>query len=149
MKRLLLITAGCAALAAAAFYASPFQIATPRPLASITPGGALLYLESEDFARQLREWNHSSEKQTWLAGSDYQEFSRSMLYLRLEKEWEAFGGVAGFAADLPLLQSIAGKRSAVALYDIGKLQFLYIAEIPEAEAMKTALWQSRAQYEPR
>jgi hypothetical protein len=138
-----------AALAAAIFYAAPFQTTPARPLASLAPGGALLYLESPDFARELRDWNQSPEKQTWLAGANYAEFSRSMLFLRLTEEWKAFGGAAGFAADMPLLESIAGKRSAMALYDIGKLEFLYISEVPEAEAMKTALWQSRTRYEPR
>jgi hypothetical protein len=149
MKRILLIAGSSVALAAAVFYAAPFQISPPRPLATLAPGGALLYLESQDFARQLHDWNQSPEKQTWLAGANYAEFSRSMLFLRLTEEWKAFGGAAGFAADLPMLESIAGKRSAVALYDIGRLEFLYISEVPQAEAMKTALWQSRAQYEPR
>jgi hypothetical protein len=72
-----------------------------------------------------------------------------MLFLRLTEEWKTFDGVAGFAADLPMLESIAGRRSAVALYDIGRLEFLYISEVPEADAMKTALWRSRTQYEPR
>jgi hypothetical protein len=136
-------------LAAAVFYAAPFQTSPPRPLATLVPGGPLLYLESQDFGRQLRDWNQSPEKQTWLAGANYAEFSRSMLFLRLTEEWKAFGGAAGFAADLPMLESIAGKRSAVALYDIGRLEFLYISEVPQAEVIKTALWQSRAQYEPR
>jgi len=149
MKRILPILAGCLALAAAIFYAAPFQTPPPRPLASLAPGGALLYLESPDFARELRDWNQSPEKQTWRTGANYAEFSRSMLFLRLTEEWKAFGGAAGFAADMPMLESIAGKRSAVALYDIGRLEFLYISEVPEAEAMKTALWQSRTQYEPR
>jgi hypothetical protein len=149
MKRILLFAAGCAALAGAVFYAAPFQTAPARPLATLAPGGALLYLEAQDFARELRDWNQSPEKQTWLAGANYAEFSRSMLFLRLTEEWKAFGGAAGFAADLPMLESIAGKRSAVALYDIGRLEFLYISEVPQAEAIKTALWQSRAQYEPR
>jgi len=149
MKRILPFTAGGAALAAVVFYAAPFQNTPVRPLATLAPGGALLYLESQDFARELRDWNQSPEKQTWLAGANYAEFSRSMLFLRLTEEWKAFGGAAGFAADVPMLESIAGKRSAVALYDIGRLEFLYISEVPEAEAMKTALWQSRTQYEPR
>jgi hypothetical protein len=167
MKRIFLFAAGCTALAAAVFYAAPFQTAAlfqaaapfqtaalfqtapARPLAALAPGGALLYLESPDFARELRDWNQSPEKQAWLAGANYAEFSRSMLFLRLTEEWKAFGGAAGFAADLPMLASIAGKRSAVALYDIGQLQFLYISEVPEAEAMQTALWRARAQYEPR
>jgi hypothetical protein len=149
MKRILLFAAGSAALAAMVFYAAPFQTAPVRPLATLAPGGALLYLESPDFARELRDWNQSPEKQTWLAGANYAEFSRSMLFLRLTEEWKAFGGAAGFAADLPMLESIAGKRSAVALYDIGRLELLYISEVPEAETMKTALWRGRAQYEPR
>jgi hypothetical protein len=149
MKRIHLIAAGGAALAAVVFYAAPFQTAPVRPLATLAPGGALLYLESPDFARELRDWNQSPEKRTWLASANYAEFSRSMLFLRLTEEWKAFGGAAGFAADLPMLESIAGKRSAVALYDIGRLEFLYISEVPEAEAMKTALWQSRTHYEPR
>jgi hypothetical protein len=149
MKRILLFAAGSAALAAVVFYAAPFQIPPARPLATLAPGGALLYLESPDFARELRDWNQTPEKQAWLASANYAEFSRSMLFLRLTEEWEAFGGAAGFAADLPMLESIAGKRSGVALYDIGKLEFLYISQVPEAEAIKTALWGSRAKYEPR
>lgn len=148
MKRTLLIAGSCAALAAAAFYAAPFQNVA-RPLASLAPGGALLYMESQDFAGELRDWNRSPEKQAWLAGANYGEFSRSMLFLRLTEEWKAFGGAAGFDADLPMLESIAGKRAALALYDIGKLEFLYISEVPQAEAIKTALWQARTQYEPR
>src|ERR1700693_1697218 len=119
MKRILPFAAGCAALAAVVFYAAPFQNTPPRPLAALAPGGALLYLESPDFARELRDWNQSPEKRTWLAGANYAEFSRSMLFLRLTEEWKAFGGAAGFAADLPMLESIAGKRSAVGVYDIG------------------------------
>jgi hypothetical protein len=149
MKRILVFAAGCAALAAAVFYAAPFQTPPPRPLATLAPGGALLYLESPDFARELRDWNQSPEKQTWLSGANYAEFSRSMLFLRLTEEWKAFGGAAGFAADLPMLESVAGKRSAVALYDIGRLEFLYISEVSQAEAIQTALWQSRTKYEPR
>jgi hypothetical protein len=149
MKRIHLIAAGGAALAAVVFYAAPFQTAPVRSLAAFAPSGALLYLESPDFARELRDWNQSPEKRTWLAGANYAEFSRSMLFLRLTEEWKAFGGAAGFAADLPMLESVAGRRSALALYDIGRLEFLYISEVPEAETMKTALWQSRTQYEPR
>ena len=98
MKRILPFGVGGAALAAVVFYAAPFQTAPARPLATLAPGGALLYLESPDFARELRDWNQSPEKRTWLAGANYAEFSRSMLFLRLTEEWKAFGGAAGFAA---------------------------------------------------
>ena len=47
------------------------------------------------------------------------------------------------------LSQVAGTRSAVALYDIGNLQFLYITYLPSAKSMQTTLWQTRAKFEPR
>jgi hypothetical protein len=47
------------------------------------------------------------------------------------------------------LSQVAGGPSAFALYDIGNLQFLYITYLPSAKSMETALWQSRAKFEPR
>jgi hypothetical protein len=47
------------------------------------------------------------------------------------------------------LSQVAGTRSAVALYDIGNLQFLYVTYLPAAKSMQTTLWQTRAKFEPR
>jgi len=44
---------------------------------------------------------------------------------------------------------IAGAHSALALYDIGNLQFLYITRLPSANAMQTTLWQTTRQVRPR
>jgi hypothetical protein len=35
------------------------------------------------------------------------------------------------------------------VYDIGKLQFLYIAKLPSASSMQTSLWQARVKFETR
>jgi hypothetical protein len=137
------------AITAALFYAAPFQQPAPPPLANNMPSGALLYLESPDFARELQDWAASPERTQWLATANYDDFSRSQLFLRLAEEWKSFGAVAGFDADLPMLQSIAGRHSALAIYDIHNLEFLYISELPEARRMQTLLWQSRAKYESR
>jgi hypothetical protein len=47
------------------------------------------------------------------------------------------------------LSQVAGTRSALALYDIGNLQFLYITYLPSAKSMQGTLWQTRAKFEPR
>jgi hypothetical protein len=47
------------------------------------------------------------------------------------------------------LSQVAGTRSALALYDIGKLEFLYVTYLPSAKSMQTTLWQTRAKFEPR
>ncbi len=44
---------------------------------------------------------------------------------------------------------MAGSESALALYDIGKLQFIYITRLPSANSMQSQLWQTRAKFETR
>jgi hypothetical protein len=147
-KPLLIASAICAASAAVLFYAAPFQ-GTPRPLAAIFPGGPLVYLEAQDFEAELRDWNSSPERPRWLASARYASFSRSKLYLRLHDAWGEFSTAAGFVPDSALLQSIAGRESALGIYDIGNLEFLYVTRLSGSRAMQTAIWQSRDKYEQR
>ena len=68
----------------------------------------------------------------------FQAFSQSRLYLRLKEAWEQFNEAAGFDADSALLESIAGRESALALYDIGDLTFLYVTRLPSSRTSSRA-----------
>ena len=50
---------------------------------------------------------------------------------------------------MSLVTAVAGADSALALYDIGELEFLYVTRMPTARAYQTILWQSRAKFQPR
>ena len=124
--------------------------ATPRPpLSSLVPSGALLYLQAKDFSALLADWNGSPQKQAWLRSSNYEVFSRSRLLLRLNDAAKQFAAAAGLPADMNFMSQAAGSESALALYDIGKLQFVYITRLPSANAMQNQLWQTRAKFETR
>ncbi len=56
---------------------------------------------------------------------------------------------AGVPPDYALLTSVAGSNSAIAMYDIGKLEFLYVTHVPSARAMNTSLWKTRGSYQTR
>jgi hypothetical protein len=118
-------------------------------LAAFMPTGSLLYLESPDFAALVHDWNSSKEKQSWLASDNYQVFSRSRLFLRLQEAQQQFAVAAGAPPDMALLDSLAGGQSALAIYDIGNLEFLYITRMPSARAMQNVLWTNRGKFEPR
>jgi hypothetical protein len=118
-------------------------------LAKLMPAGSLLYLESPDFASLLHSWNDSPEKKAWLESDNYQVFSRSRLFLRLQEAQEEFAVAAGAPPDMALLDSVAGSESALALYDIGNLEFLYITHLPSSSAMNNALWRGKEKFEPR
>jgi hypothetical protein len=123
--------------------------ATSVSLAQLMPHGAVLYLEARDFSGMLRDWSTSQTKKDWLASTNFEAFSNSRLFLRLSQAQHEFATAAGIPPDANFLREAAGSQSAIALYDIGNLEFLYIARIQSAEAMQSALWQSRAKFEPR
>lgn len=113
------------------------------------PAGPVLYLEAKDLSSLLSDWNSSAEKKIWVGGSNYEVFSRSRLFLRLKGAGDQFAAAAGLSPDMNFTSQVAGTHSALALYDIGDLQFLYITYLPSAKSMQTQLWQTRAKFEPR
>ena len=127
------------------------QLLTPRDkaIADMMPPGALFYLETPDFHSLLADWNGSPEKQEWLASDNYAVFSRSRLFGRLSQAQTEFATAAGIPPDMQFVEQIAGKESAFAWYDIGKLEFLYITRMPSGAFTQSTLWQSRARFDVR
>jgi hypothetical protein len=127
------------------------QAPTPAPvdLARVVPPGPLLYLEAKDFGGLLRDWNGSQEKQVWLGSDNFQVFSRSRLYLKLQQAQTEFAAAAGLPPNMDLLANAAGGQTALAIYDIGKLEFLYVTRMPSDRFAAGALWKSRGNYQPR
>ena len=123
--------------------------APEAPLSQYVPAGAVLYLQAKDFSSLLADWNSSTQKQAWLMSSNYEVFSRSRLLLRLRDAGKQFATAAGLPPDMKFLTQVAGSQSALALYDIGKLQFLYITRLPSANSMQGQLWQTRSKFESR
>ena len=148
MKRTALIV--CIAFAFAGILWAGYQASAPStPLSKYVPAGPLLYLEAKDFSSLLSAWNSSPQKQLWAQSDSYDAFSRSRLFLRLNGAGDQFAAAAGLPPDMNFFSQVSGEHSALALYDIGKLEFLYITYLPSAKAMETPLWLSRAKFEPR
>lgn len=146
-KRLLAATA--IVVAAVMIWAYAQVVAPPKDLPSLLPDGALLYIQSPDFAKLLGDWNSSVEKRTWIEGDDYAAFSRSRLFERLQQAQSEFSAAASISADQSLLSSVAGSESALALYDIGNLQFVYVTRMAQLRIEATPLWQARNKFEQR
>lgn len=125
-------------------------VAPPEPeLSHFVPSGALLYLQAKDFSGLLADWDKSAEKAKWLKSADYQVFEQSRLLLRLKDASKEFTNAAGVPTDSNLLHQVAGKQSALALYDVGKLQFLYITRLSSSDSAQSTLWQTRSKFETR
>src|SRR6266850_387998 len=122
-----------------------FQALAPDepPLSRYIPVGSLLYLQARDFSALVGDWNASPQKASWVKSKNYEVYSRSRLFLRLQGAGEQFAAAASLPPDMNFLTQVAGTQSALALYDIGKLEFLYITKLPSAGSMQSALWQTR------
>jgi hypothetical protein len=149
MKRaaiLLLVSVASIGASWAAFQALAPE---PPPLSRYVPAGSLLYLQAKDFSALLGDWNASAQKASWVNSKNYEVYSRSRLFLRLQGASQQFAAAAGLPPDMNFLTQVAGTQSAIALYDIGKLEFLYITKLPSASSTQSALWQTRAKFETR
>lgn len=139
-------------LSAAGLYAA-FQSAVgsppPQSAANLLPQGALLTIESPDFASILSGWNASAEKRAWLAGADYSVFSKSRLFTLLSNAQGQYAQDAGFSASMQWLSQIAGKRSILGWYNIGRLQFVYLSRVPSSQVEQSLLWQARSSFQQR
>jgi hypothetical protein len=138
-----------ALLFAAAGYVFLQTVPATLQLATVMPGGALLYLESPDFSRLLRDWGTSQVKADWLRSENYAVFSHSNLLTKLQEVYTQYGDAAGFLPDLRSMSEIAGTDSALALYEIRDVEFLYATRIGNADFMKSQLWAVRDKFEQR
>ena len=149
-KRLLIIATSALAIALAVWAAVPV-LTHKQVLAGDLPPGALLTIESPDFAGLLRSWNASPEQAAWFKSTNYSAFSNSRLFNRLGDAQGEFEGVASGGAGFgsQFLQQVAGKESIFAWYDISKLEFLYITHLPPGQAARVELLQQRGKFSRR
>ena len=125
------------------------QPAQDPAMPSLLPEGALLYIHSPDFHALLSEWNSSAEKRAWLTSDNYAVFSQSRLFTRLAQAQSEFSAAATIPTATALLNGVAGKESCLALYDIGKLEFVYVTRMDAPAVESTPLWQMRSRFEQR
>jgi hypothetical protein len=125
------------------------QSTPTHSLDQIMPEGSLLYIEAKDFSGLLKDWTDSSEHAAWLKSDDYRVFSNSRLFLRLGQASDQFAVTAGLPPNMKFLVDAAGKESALAVYDIGNLELLYVTRLSAGDFLQSTLWQSRNKFQTR
>src|SRR4029078_11543834 len=71
------------------------------------------------------------------------------IYLKLQARRKDFETALGFGVDESRLAELAGAASAVAMYDIGKLELVFVTEIPRERAIATALFKNAPKFQER
>ena len=95
------------------------------------PREALVYVQVADLPGFIKLWNESKFREKSLFSAYYQDFTKRHLGLKLKSRWEEFNEASGFPIDLETVAGLANNQAAMAIYDIGKLDFVFIAPVSD------------------
>jgi hypothetical protein len=116
-------------------------------LAGDMPRGALVYAQFENLPELIKSWEQSQLKERYLSSTNYQQLQHRHLAMKLISRWEEFNNALGFSLDLGTLGSSTDGAAAVAIYDIGRLDLLFVAPISEEKVALTQFFKSKDQFE--
>lgn len=110
------------------------------------PREALIYVQISDLPTFIKLWNESKFKEKYTASQNFGDFKNRHLGLKLASRWEEFSIAAGFPIDLETVASLANKQAAIAVYDIGKLEFVFIAPVSDEVFAATRFVQNQDKF---
>jgi hypothetical protein len=113
--------------------------ASPKTLADVLPSGAAALLEVDDLRALLKRWTASKLHERFADSHAAADLEKSRLYLRLAQNVGQLEEVAGFGITLERLTQLAGRRSAIALYDVPATSFVLVMELGRDEAKRSDL----------
>ncbi len=148
-KLVLLIVVAVAILSHRSDGQQPRSVSEQLRLAAVMPGGAMLYIQARDLSRLMKTWLASPVRSRFYKSASFTAFSRSRIYLKLQARRKDFETALGFGIDESRLAELAGGASSVAMYDIGKLELVFVTEIPRERAIATALFKNAPKFQER
>ena len=138
-----------AAATAASDAGQAVPISEQLRLARVMPARAMLYIQARDLSSLMKRWASSPVRAGYYKSDSFTAFSKSRAYLKLQDRKKDFESSIGFGLDEKRLAEIAGGASAVALYDIGRIDIVLVTEIARPRAIATALFKQAAKFEER
>ncbi len=111
------------------------------------PSGALVYLQVTDLPQVIKLWDESKLKEKYLASQNFADFQTSHLGIKLTERWSDLGNAIGFSLDLQTVSSLAEKQAAMAIYDVGKLDIVFVAPMNETLFSATIFAQNSLKFD--
>lgn len=118
-------------------------------LATVMPKGAIVYLQTNDLSALLKTWLASPVRSQFYDSASFAAFEKSHAYLKLQDRKKEFETAIGISLDEKRLAELSGRTTAVSIYDIGKLEMVFVTEIPRARAVATTLFKQAPQFQER
>jgi hypothetical protein len=124
-------------------------LAEQLKLAAVMPRGAMLYLQANDLGALMKMWLASRVRAQFYDSDSFGAFQKSRVYLKLQDRKKDFETALGFGLDETRLAELAGRASAVAIYDIGKIELVFVTEVARPRAFASALFKQAPKFQER
>lgn len=111
------------------------------------PAGALVYVQVADLPQFIKLWDESKLKEKYLASESFASLQKRHLGFKIAERWADLNAAIGFQFDLQTLGGLAEKQAAMAIYDIGKLDIVFVAPMNETVFSATMFAQNSGKFE--
>ncbi|MGA9771952.1 MAG: hypothetical protein WBV94_23170 [Blastocatellia bacterium] len=118
-------------------------------LAGVMPRGALVYVQARDLSALMKLWMASSVRDRLFKSASFDAFSKSRIWLKFAARKDDFEKALGFGLNESRFAELAGGQSAISIYDIGKLEMVFVTEVARERAIATVLFQKLADFQER
>ncbi|HEY7545312.1 MAG TPA: hypothetical protein VID27_10535, partial [Blastocatellia bacterium] len=118
-------------------------------LAAVMPRGALVYVQARDLSALMKTWMASPVRAQFYDSPSFKAFSSSHVYLKFQDRKADIEKATGIGLDETRLAELAGGASALSIYDIGKLEMVFVTEVPRERAIATLLFKQLPQFQER
>src|SRR4029078_175796 len=124
-------------------------VAEQLKLAGVMPRGAMVYVQANNLSALMKPWLASPVRSQFYDSASFAAFQKSRIYLKLQDRKKDFESAIGIGLDESRLAELAGRASAVSIYDIGKIELVFVTEVPRARAVASALFKQAPQFSER
>lgn len=111
------------------------------------PADALCYVQFQDLPALYKIWDESELKQKYLESANFSEFENNHLAMKLVSRLEEFQAASKFPLDISALLSSSETRAAIAVYDIGRLEFVFVAPLSEEKFLTSQFILNKSSFE--
>jgi hypothetical protein len=116
-------------------------------LASDLPRGAFVYAQFSNLPALIEQWDRSQLKERYLKSTNYQQLQHRHLMLKLISRWEEFNTALGFPLDVATISGTSETKAALAVYDIGQFDLVFVAPQSEDKIALTQFFVNKDQFE--
>ena len=118
----------------------------PFAQAADFPRGALVYVQFQDLPAFIKQLNESKLKQNYLESENFAQFQNRHLALKLASRWDEFNAASGFPIELETFAGVSETRAALAVYDIARLDLVFIAPVNDEIFAASQFFQNNSQF---